>query len=157
MAAAKAGANVVHVDSAKNIVQWARRNAEISSLQDAPIRWITEDAMRFASREVRRGNQYDAVILDPPTYGHGPNGEVWKVARDLAPLLDACAALTRDRLAFALLSCHSSGFGPAELQAATLGSFFGGSCQAGGKAGEMILKTRAGRHLNCGAFARWPA
>ncbi len=156
LAAAQAGASVVHVDSAKNIVQWARRNAQRSSLEQAPTRWITEDAMRFVNRELKRGNRYDAIILDPPTYGHGPTGEVWKVSRDLNRLLKACAALTKDQLAFVLLSCHSSGFGPADLQAAMLAAFFGGACQAGGSAGEMTLQTVSGRRLNCGAFARWP-
>ena len=79
LAAAAAGAEVVHVDAAKNIVAWARRNAELSGLADAPIRWIAEDAMKFVKRELKRGNRYDAVILDPPSYGHGPQGEVWRL------------------------------------------------------------------------------
>ena len=76
LAAAAAGAEVVHVDAAKNIVAWARRNAELSQLAEAPIRWITEDAKKFVERELKRGNRYDAVILDPPSYGHGPKGDV---------------------------------------------------------------------------------
>ena len=157
LAAAAAGAEVTHVDSAQNVVQWARRNAELSGLEEAPVRWIAEDAMRFAQRELKRGRSYHAIILDPPTYGHGPKGETWKVVRDLAPLLETCAELTRDSLEFVFLSCHSEGYGPAELEAELLRAFFGNSCQAGGKAGAMQLATQDGRRLNCGHFARWPA
>ena len=84
LAAAAAGAEVVHVDAAKNIVAWARRNAELSGLAEAPIRWIAEDAMKFVKRELKRGNRYDAVILDPPSYGHGPQGEVWRLSKHSA-------------------------------------------------------------------------
>ena len=92
LAAAAAGAEVVHVDAAKNVVAWARRNAELSGLADAPIRWIVEDATKFVKRELRRGNRYDAVILDPPSYGHGPRGEVWRLSKHLPRLLALCAS-----------------------------------------------------------------
>jgi len=154
LAAAAAGAEVVHVDSAKNIVAWARRNAQASGLEHAPIRWIVEDAQRFAARELRRGTPYDAVILDPPSYGHGPQGESWKVATDLAPLLDACARLTQQQRAFMLLTCHSPGFGPAELEA-MLNDSVGGSCQAGAMARPLCLAAGDGRRLACGAVVRW--
>lgn len=155
LAAAAAGAEVVHVDSAKNIVAWARRNAELSGLAAAPIRWITEDATRFVERELKRGNRYDAVILDPPSYGHGPKGESWKVQRDLLPLLRAIGELTEGQRKFILLTCHSPGFGPAELQASLSDAIFG-SCQAGGGAKRMAIDTRSGRKLPAGAAARWP-
>ncbi len=115
LAAAAAGAAVTHVDAARNVVQWARQNAAASDLQTAPIRWITEDASRFVTRELRRGQKYDALILDPPSYGHGPKGETWKLSSDLLPLLKNCRSLLGERPAFVLLTCHSPGFGAAEL------------------------------------------
>ena len=110
LAAAAAGAEVVHVDAAKNIVAWARRNAELSGLAAAPIRWITEDAMKFVKRELKRGNRYDAVILDPPSFGHGRRGEVWRLSKHLPRLLAICGELTAGRLAFMLLTCHTPGY-----------------------------------------------
>ena len=107
LTAAGAGAAVTHIDSAKNIVGWARRNAELSELADRPVRWIAEDAMKFVNRELQRGNFYDAVILDPPSYGHGPKGEVWKIDQKLPQLVELCAKLTRKQPAFVLLTCHS--------------------------------------------------
>ena len=89
---------MTHVDAAKSMVARARENAAASGLADAPIRWIVEDALKFCQREVKRGNQYDAVILDPPTYGHGPQGEAWSIKRDLLPLLELCRELTTGRL-----------------------------------------------------------
>jgi 23S rRNA (cytosine1962-C5)-methyltransferase len=155
LAAAAAGASVTHVDAAKNIVAWARRNAELSGLADAPIRWIAEDATTFVRREVRRGNRYDGLILDPPSYGHGPKGEVWKVERHLAPLLTSCRDLLSDRRAFLLLTCHSPGFGPAELEALLADTIFG-SCQGGVVARELSITAADARKFVCGAVARWP-
>ena len=91
LAAAAAGAEVVHVDAARNVVTWARHNAQLSGLDAAPIRWIAEDVQKFVAREIRRKNEYDGVILDPPSYGHGPRGQAWNLPRDLGPLLEACA------------------------------------------------------------------
>lgn len=155
LAAAAAGAEVVHVEAAKNVVSWARRNAELSGLAAAPIRWIVEDARKFVQRELKRGHQYDAVILDPPSYGHGPKGESWKIERDLLPLLADVGQLTRDHRQFLLLTCHSPGFGPPELQACLADAVFG-SCQAGGSAARMQVATHDGRKLPCGVVARWP-
>lgn len=115
LSAAAAGGEVVHVDSARNTVAWARRNAEHSSLVDAPIRWISEDALKFVKREIRRGNRYDAVILDPPSYGHGPRGEVWRLSKHLPQLLARCAELTEGRLRFLLLTCHTPAYDPGRL------------------------------------------
>jgi 23S rRNA (cytosine1962-C5)-methyltransferase len=155
LAAAAAGADVVHVDAAKNVVGWARQNAKLSGLADAPIRWIAEDATKFVERELKRGNHYDAVILDPPSYGHGPKAEVWKIQRDLMPLLRSIAKLTEGRRKFILLTCHSPSFGPAELQACLADAIFG-SCQAGAGGAQMQITGQDGRPLPAGAMARWP-
>lgn len=113
---AAAGAEVVHVDAAKNVVHWARHNAELSSLAQAPVRWIADDARRFVQRELRRGREYHGVILDPPTYGHGTQGESWKLERDLPPLLRDCLTLAAGARFFVLLTCHAPGFGPMRLR-----------------------------------------
>ena len=155
LAAAAAGAHVVHVDSARNVVSWARRNARQSGLAHAPIRWIVEDARTFVQRELRRGNCYDAVILDPPSYGHGPRGEVWKMNHDLAQLLESCAVLTRQEGQFMLLTCHSPGYGPAEV-AAHLGNAMFGDCRIVVDGKRLTLPCQDGRRLPSGAVARWP-
>ena len=129
LAAAAAGAKVTHVDAARNIVAWARRNAELSGLGEAPIRWIAEDAVKFVSRKIRRGNRYDAVILDPPSYGHGSHGQVWRLAEDLPRLLALCAEVTAPRPRFILLTCHTPGFAPVGLRD-LLASSFGSSLSA---------------------------
>lgn len=151
LACAAAGADVVHIDAAQNTVNWARGNAEQSGLSQAPIRWIAEDALKFVSRELKRGQRYDAVILDPPSYGHGPKGEVWKLADHLPELLQACAELTAGRLRFLLLTCHTPGVGPDEL-CEMLRDCFGSEADL--DAGEMNLVAADGRQLNSGAFAR---
>ena len=155
LAAALAGANVVHVDAAKSVVARARENATASGLAEHPIRWIVEDALKFCRREVKRGNRYDAIILDPPTYGHGPKGEEWNVKRDLLPLLELCGELTDRRPKFLLLTCHSPGMGPAELSAYLSEGIFG-SCGQPPRTMELFLSTADGRRLPSGVAARWP-
>ena len=155
LAAAAAGAEVVHVDAVRGVVDWARRNAKLAGLRAAPIRWIVEDARKFAEREVRRGARYDAVILDPPTYGHGPKAEPWKLARHLDGLLRTARALTRQRRAFILLTCHAPGVGPPELEAMLAENLLG-DCQRGVSARRLYLKTRQGQRLASGVVARWP-
>jgi 23S rRNA (cytosine1962-C5)-methyltransferase len=155
LTAAALGAEVVHVEAARNVMTWARRNAKLSGLADAPIRWLTEDVRRFVRREVKRGQTYDAVILDPPSYGHGPKNEVWQLRKHLMPLLRACAVLTLPRPKFVLLTCHTPGFGPAQLQAYLSDAFFG-DCQAGPTAKTLYLRTDDGRKLASGAVCRWP-
>jgi 23S rRNA (cytosine1962-C5)-methyltransferase len=156
LAAAAAGAHVVHVDAAQNIVNRARENAALSGLAEWPIRWIADDAVKFCRREIKRGNQYDAVILDPPTYGHGPSGEPWKIAEHLLPLLQMCGELTAEMRAFMLVTCHSPGMGASELAAYFSDGIFG-NCGQPPATGELFLKTAAGRKLPSGVFARWPA
>lgn len=152
LAAAAAGAEVTHVDSSASVVAWARRNAALSGLADAPVRWICEDAAKFVQRELARGRRYDAVILDPPSYGHGPKGQVWQIDRDLPPLVADCFALTGGRPRFMLLSCHSSGCGPAELE--SLLTLSGGERARGY---PLTLATSDGRELPSGSMARLPA
>lgn len=155
LAAAAAGAEVVHIDAARNIVDRARENAALSGLADRPIRWITEDAAKFCRRELKRGNRYDGIILDPPSYGHGPHGEPWKIADDLLPLLSLCGQLTAESRAFVLVTCHSPGIGPPELAAYLAEGIFG-NCAQPPASGELFLNTTDRRKLPSGTFARWP-
>lgn len=161
LAAAAAGAEVTHVDASKSMVTRARENARVSGLEEAPIRWIVEDAMVFCQREVNRGNWYDAVILDPPSYGHGPKNQTWSIQRDLLPLLKLCGKLTNglftmDRRKFVLCTCHSAGIGPAELSAYLADGLFG-HCGQQPNSGKLYLQTADRRQLPSGVFARWPA
>lgn len=155
LAAAAAGARVVHVDAARSVVAWARRCAALSGIRDAPIRWIVDDATRFVQRELRRAGRYDGVILDPPSYGHGPKGEVWQLRKSLLEMLRACRELADSPRAFVLLTCHSPGYGPAELSACLADGWFG---QCGGDvvAHNLYLRTADGRRLPSGVVARWP-
>ncbi len=154
LAAAAAGAEVVHVDAARNIVAWARRNAELSGLADAPIRWIAEDAMKFVKRELKRGSRYDAVILDPPSYGHGPQGEVWRLSKHLPRLLSLCAELTAGRLEFMLLTCHTPGYDAEPLSEMVQEQCF--SAPSGWmKAKPLSLLAADGRELPSGVAVRW--
>ncbi len=150
LAAAAAGAEVVHVDAAKNVVAWARRNAQRSGLDACPIHWIVEDARKFVRRELRRGSRYDAVILDPPSYGHGRRGEVWRLSKHLAGLLRACAELTGGRPRFVLLTCHTPRFGPERL-AQMLQEAFGPRPAGRVAAAPLALETASGRRLPAGA------
>ncbi|MEN6558161.1 MAG: class I SAM-dependent methyltransferase [Thermoguttaceae bacterium] len=151
LAAAAAGAEVVHVDAAKNVVAWARRNAKLSGLSAAPVRWIVEDALKFIKRELRRGNAYDAVILDPPSYGHGTHGEVWRLTKQLPRLLSLCAELTADRFAFLLLTCHTPGYDAATLQDMTFEAFGAGGDLA---ARPLAISATDGRQLPSGVVVR---
>ncbi|TWU29658.1 class I SAM-dependent methyltransferase [Bythopirellula polymerisocia] len=155
LAAAVAGAEVTHVDAAKSMVARARENAVLSGLSEAPIRWIVEDAVKFCQREVKRGNFYDAVILDPPSYGHGPKGENWSIKRDLLPLLSLCGELMAGHPKFVLLTCHTPGMGAAELSAYLSDGLFG-HCGQPPECGRLNLKTSGDRKLVSGEFARWP-
>jgi 23S rRNA (cytosine1962-C5)-methyltransferase len=152
LAASQAGAHVVHVDAAKGVVDWARKNAELSRLHERPIRWLVDDATKFVQREERRNSRYQGIILDPPSFGRGPKGEVFKIETDLLPLLDTCRRLLADDGAFLLYSCHTPGFSPLVLhnQVAALG-LKGGTIESG----EMVIVDQQGRALPSGAYARW--
>ena len=153
LTAAAAGAEVVHVDAARNVVAWARRNAELSGLADAPIRWITEEAMKFAGREIRRGNRYDAVILDPPSYGHGPRGEVWRLSKHLPRLVSMCGDLTTGRRRWLLLTCHTP-----EFDLPRLASLVSETLGAGHVTAEpLTLQAVTGRRLPSGVVVGWEA
>jgi 23S rRNA (cytosine1962-C5)-methyltransferase len=152
LAAAAAGAEVVHVDAARNVVAWARRNAKLSGLADAPIRWIAEDAVKFVKRELKRGSRYHAVILDPPSYGHGPRGEVWRLARHLPRLLSLCGELTAGRLQFMLLTCHTPGYDASRMREMLLEAVSGGGSVA---ARQLTLRSADGRELPSGVAVRW--
>ena len=150
--AAAGAAEVTHVDAAKNVVAWARRNAELSGLADAPIRWIAEDAAKFVKRELKRGNRYDAVILDPPSYGHGPRGEVWRLSKHLPRLLAMCGELTAGRLQFMLLTCHTPAYEPETLRDMLLEAIGGGGAVV---ARQLAIPSSTGRELPSGAVVRW--
>ncbi len=114
-AAAKAGASVTHVDASKGMVTWAKENAQASGLADAPIRWIVDDCVKFVEREIRRGNHYDAIIMDPPSYGRGPKGEIWKIEEKIHPFIALCEKLLSDDPLFFLVNSYTTGLAPAVL------------------------------------------
>jgi 23S rRNA (cytosine1962-C5)-methyltransferase len=115
LAAAAAGASVTHVDASKGMVNWAKENAASSGLGDAPIRWLVDDCVKFVEREIRRGNHYDAIIMDPPSYGRGPKGEIWKIEESVFPLVQLCAQLLTDKPLFFLINSYTTGLQPAVL------------------------------------------
>ena len=115
LAAAAAGASVTHVDASKGMVGWAKENAVSSGLGDAPIRWIVDDCVKFVEREIRRGNHYDGIIMDPPSYGRGPKGEVWKIETSIYPLIQLCSQLMSDNPLFFLINSYTTGLQPAVL------------------------------------------
>lgn len=153
LAAALGGAEVCHLDASKGMVQWARENALLNGLEEAPIRWIIDDVSKFLAREIRRGRRYDAIILDPPTFGRGPKGELFKIEERLLPLLSQCKELLSDDPLFLLLSCHTPGHTPLVLQQ-ILSQYMEGGIIEGG---EMALtgKRKGMFVLPSGAFARW--
>lgn len=155
IACAKAGASVCHVDAAKGMVAWAKENAVSSGLEDAQIRYIVDDCIKFVEREIRRGTKYDAVVMDPPSFGRGPNGEVWKIEEQLYSLLNKCVDVLSDNPLFFLLNSYTTGLSPstmAYLLGVTVGKKFGGDCVAD----EIgIFVKNSGYFLPCGSSARW--
>ena len=115
IAAAAAGASVTHVDASKGMVTWAKENAVSSGLKDAPIRWLVDDCVKFVEREIRRGNHYDAIIMDPPSYGRGPKGEIWKIEESVYPLVQLCSQILADDPLFFLINSYTTGLQPAVL------------------------------------------
>ena len=150
LALARAGAQVTHVDGSRPTVAWARRNAELSGLSDRPIRWIVDDALAFTRREARRGRRYDGIVLDPPSYGHGPGGERWGLPTALPDLLEAAAAVATDD-AFVLLTAHATGLEPEDLGEALVDAFGA----AGGIAADRLeIVASSGAVLPLGVAAR---
>lgn len=154
LAAAKAGAHVCHLDASKGMVTWARENAALNDLTEAPIRWIVEDVGKFLQRELRRGRRYDAIILDPPSFGRGSQGEIFKIEEHLTDLLKHCRALLSDHPLFVLFSCHTPGFSPI-VMGHLLSQMMHG-CNGKMDEGEMILTgEKSVLSLPSGTFARW--
>lgn len=150
LAAAQGGAACCHVDASKGVVDWARENAALNDLATRPVRWIVDDVGEFLRRERRRGRRYDAVILDPPTYGRGAGGQVWKIEESVGALLDDVRAVLVERPLFVHLTCHSPGFTPLVLRNLLAERFPGAAA-----AGEMtVAEAGDGRPLPAGAFAR---
>lgn len=155
LASALAGAEVTHVDAAGNVVKWARQNAEQSGLAEAPIRWIAEDVRKFVKREIKRGTQYDGVILDPPSYGHGSKGEVWRIGRHLQPLLEMVAQIV-PQPELLLMTCHSPGFEEKQLRGLWREAF--PQLRANKlEAGALTISDAMGRQLPAGYFASYRA
>lgn len=154
-AAAKAGAFVTHVDASKGMVAWAKENAVSSGLADAPVRWLVDDCVKFVEREIRRGNKYDAIIMDPPSYGRGPKGETWKIEESVFPLINICADILKDKPLFFLINSYTTGLQPAVLSYmlnTVLVSRFGGKVESD----EIGLKVSSnGLVLPCGASGRY--
>ena len=155
MALAKCGVSVTHVDAAKPAVTWARENAQASGLAEAPVRWIVDDALSFMKREVKRGRQYQIVVADPPSFGRGPGGDVWKSQRDMPALLDLAAQLAGDQLKMMILSCHTPGIDAGDLKqyARDRGKVRSGSSETL----ELKLKSQQGATLPSGDCFRWSA
>ncbi|MCR5744163.1 MAG: class I SAM-dependent methyltransferase [Lachnospiraceae bacterium] len=154
LAAARAGAEVTHVDASKGMVAWAKENAMLSGLDGAPIRWLVDDCQKFVDRELRRGNHYDAIIMDPPSYGRGPGGEIWKIEDAIHPLVKSCAMLLSDNPVFFLINSYTTGFAPGVLSYLInieVVSKFGGSVVSD----EVGLPVSNGLALPCGSSGRW--
>jgi 23S rRNA (cytosine1962-C5)-methyltransferase len=152
--AAKAGAKVTHVDASRPAITWANENRELNGMQDAPIRWIIDDAIVFTEREIKRGNKYDAIIMDPPVYGHGPTGKPWDFGKDLPKLLGNCRQILSDTPLFVLVNAYAVSTSPTTL-ANTLNDYFG---NLGGtiEKGELTLEEKSGgKLLSTGIWARW--
>ena len=153
-ACAMAGAKVTHVDAAKGMVQWAGENRNLCGIDESSVRWIIDDALKFVRREARRGNAYQGILMDPPSYGRGPGGEVWKLENELYDLVDACEKVLADDALFMLINSYTTGLQPAVLNnllTMTVARRRGGSVNAD----EVVLPVTAGGVLPCGASGRW--
>lgn len=154
LSCAQAGAKVVHVDSSKSAMAWARENAELSGLAEKPIRWIIEDARVFVEREIKRGRKYDAIIMDPPAFGHGPSKELWKIEDHFLPLVENCMKLLSDKPLFFIINGYSAGYSALayENNLRSLQQKYGGTMEKG----ELTIEEKeTARLLPCGIFARW--
>ena len=155
LACAKAGAQVCHVDASKGMVAWAKENAAASGLADRPVRWLVDDCMKFVQREQHRGNHYEGIIMDPPSYGRGPGGEVWKLEEQLYSLVEMCVPILSENPLFFILNSYTTGLSPAVMEyllGVLLQKRFGGKVSSG----EIGLPvTETGLVLPCGSTAIW--
>ena len=154
LALAKVGAQVCHVDASKSSITWARANAELSGLQDASVRWILDDAYEFVKKEIKRGKKYDCIIMDPPAFGHGPNGEVWKIEEQFVRFIDDVKKLLSDDSILFLVNGYASGYSPIAYRQniGDLVEKYGGTIEDG----ELAIEEKgSGRLLPSGIFARW--
>mgnify|MGYP001605111879 CR=1 FL=1 len=154
LAAAAAGAEVCHVDGSKVAIGWARDNAQVSGLEGKPIRWILDDAAKFVQREIKRGNLYDGIIMDPPAFGHGPKGETWKIGQNFLPFIESCKQILSKEPLFFLINGYASGYSALAYKnnLFDLEKKFGGAVEVG----ELTIKeTASERLLPAGIFARW--
>jgi 23S rRNA (cytosine1962-C5)-methyltransferase len=153
LAAARAGCKVCHLDASKGMVSWAKENAALNGLKDAPIRWIIDDVLKFLQRELKRGVRYDGIILDPPSFGRGNQGEVFKIERDLPKILSCCRNVLSDEAAFVILSTHTPGMSPLVMEHLIHEMMIGLKGKI--ESGEMALHAKEGKALPCGSYARW--
>ena len=155
IACLKAGASVCHVDASKGMVAWAKENASSSSVADKPVRWIVDDCSKFVAREIRRGRRYDGVILDPPSYGRGPSGEIWKLEEQLYSFIELCADVLSDDPSFVILNSYTTGLSPSVMEyilGTVIKTRFGGSVSSD----EIGLRcTDSGLYVPCGSTAIW--
>lgn len=155
LAAAAAGASVTHVDASKGMVNWAKENAQLSGLREKPIRWLVDDCVKFVEREIRRGNHYDGIIMDPPSYGRGPKGEIWKIEEKIYPFIELCTKILSDDPLFFLVNSYTTGLQPAVLTymlETQVAAKFSGKVVSD----EIGLPVSSnGLVLPCGASGRW--
>ena len=155
LACAKAGAKVCHVDASKGMVQWAKENAQLSGMSDYPIRWIVDDCIKFVQREIRRGNKYDGIIMDPPSYGRGPNGEVWKLEDNIYQLMELCAQVLSDDPLFVAVNSYTTGVSPSVMEY-MLDVMMRDKYKGTVSAQEIGLTVQStGMALPCGSTAFW--
>ena len=155
LAAAAAGASVTHVDASKGMVNWAKENAQLSGLREKPIRWLVDDCVKFVEREIRRGNHYDGIIMDPPSYGRGPKGEIWKIEEKIYPFIELCTKILSDDPLFFLVNSYTTGLQPAVLTymlETQVAAKFGGK-EVSDEIGLPVSSN--GLVLPCGASGRW--
>ncbi len=151
LAAAAAGAIVTHVDASRSAIGWAKENQLASNLEDKPIRWILDDALKFVKRELNRGNKYEGIIMDPPIYGHGPDGEVWDFPKHFPELLEICTQLLSDKPLFLIINAYAISASSLMLENILKDYLKIGQVESG----ELVLVDRGGRELSTGIFARW--